>query len=239
MRDVRMETGVAARAAGSALVSIGQTRVICAVTLQPDVPRWMKQQKVPGGWLTGEYSMLPYATGERTPREAATGRLGGRTQEIQRMIGRALRAAVDLSLLEGKTLWVDCDVLQADGGTRTAAVTGGWVALRLAVNRLLAENALSADPVREGVAAVSVGLFGGMARLDLCHAEDAAAEVDMNVVMTASGRFVELQGAAERGAFGPGELDRMLSLAGSGIERLIRAQRQAVDAAGAGSSAGA
>lgn len=223
-----MKVGVAPNAAGSVLISIGNTQVICAVTIQPEAPRWMKQQKLPGGWLTGEYSLLPYATGERSQREATSGKLGGRTQEIQRLIGRSLRSALDLTAIGSRTLWVDCDVVQADGGTRTAAITGGWVALRLALNRLLADGLLQKDPMRECVAAVSVGLVGTEACLDLCYAEDSAAEVDMNVVMTASGRYIELQGTAERGAFSPEDLQRMLALSRSGIEDLVREQQAAV-----------
>lgn len=227
LRPVRIEPGVAPHAAGSVRIAIGNTQVICAVTVQDEVPRWMKAQKVPGGWLTGEYSLLPYATDSRTPREATSGKLGGRTQEIQRLIGRTLRSAVDLAALGPRTVWVDCDVLQADGGTRTAAITGGWVALRLALNRLLATGALAADPMREEVAAVSVGMVDGVPCLDLCYAEDSRAAVDMNVVMTASGRYIELQGCAERGTFSPDELQAMLSLARAGLERLVVAQRTA------------
>jgi ribonuclease PH len=223
-----MEVGVAPHATGSVLVSIGNTKVICAVTVQSEVPRWMKAQKVPGGWLTGEYSLLPYATDSRTPREATTGKLGGRTQEIQRLIGRTLRSAVDLKALGTRTVWVDCDVLQADGGTRTAAITGGWVALRLAINRLLAEGGLSKDPIQEDVAAISVGMVDGVPCLDLCYAEDSSATVDMNVVMTASGRYIELQGSAERGPFTPEELQSMLTLARAGIENLIGVQQAAL-----------
>lgn len=228
LREVRLEVGVAPHAAGSVLVAIGSTQVICAVTVQPEVPRWMKQQKVFGGWLTGEYSLLPYATGSRTPREASSGKIGGRTQEIQRLIGRALRSAVDLTALGSRTLWVDCDVLQADGGTRTAAITGGWVALRLAINRLLADGSLKTDPIREDVAAISVGMVGSVPCLDLCYEEDSSAAVDMNVVMTASGRYIELQGCAERGQFSPDDLQAMLGLARSGIECLVRSQKAAI-----------
>lgn len=231
LRPVRMEPGVAPHAAGSVRIAIGNTQVICAVTIQDEVPRWMKAQKVPGGWLTGEYSLLPYATDRRTPREASSGKLGGRTQEIQRLIGRTLRSAVDLGALGARTVWVDCDVLQADGGTRTAAITGGWVALRLALNRLISSGALAADPMREEVAAVSVGMVDGMPCLDLCYAEDSRAAVDMNVVMTASGKYIELQGCAERGTFSPEELQTMLSLARSGLDHLVEAQRSVVASA--------
>lgn len=235
LRNIRLDAGVAPHAAGSVRITMGGTQVICAVTVQDEIPRWMKKQNIAGGWLTAEYSLLPYATGERTPREAASGKLGGRTQEIQRLIGRALRAAVDLSRVDGLTLWVDCDVLQADGGTRTAAITGGWVALRLALNRLLAEKRIREDPMREGIAAVSVGKFGSEACLDLSYQEDSVADVDMNVIMTASGRYIEIQGAAERGFFSPEDLARMLDLARSGISALVRIQSEALDHAGSAS----
>lgn len=231
IRPVRMEPGVAPHAAGSVRIALGNTQVICAVTIQEEVPRWMKAQKVPGGWLTGEYSLLPYATDSRTPREASSGKLGGRTQEIQRLIGRTLRSAVDLGALGQRTVWVDCDVLQADGGTRTAAITGGWVALRLALNRLMASGGLKTDPMREQVAAISVGMVNGVPCLDLCYAEDSRAAVDMNVVMTASGKYIELQGCAERGTFSPEELQAMLSLARSGMDRLVEAQLAAIPSA--------
>lgn len=224
LREVRFEPGIAPACAGSVLVSMGQTRVICAAAVEPMVPRWMQRQKVEGGWLTAEYSMLPYSTEERSRRENS-GRLSGRTQEIQRLIGRSLRAVVDLKKLGSRTITVDCDVLQADGGTRTASVTGGFVALRLAVDALLREALIIEDPIREEVAAISVGMVGGEALLDLCYVEDVAADVDMNVVMTASGRFVELQGTAEGTPFDRSQMDALVGLAESGIRDLIDLQR--------------
>jgi len=182
----------------------------------------MKAGKQPGGWLTAEYSMLPYSSGERIRRESSTGKPSGRTQEIQRLIGRSLRAVVDLEKLGPRTLWVDCDVLQADGGTRTASVTGAFMALRIAVDKMRRDGRLKEDPIREAVAAVSVGIVGGTAMLDLCYAEDAAAEVDLNLVMTASGRFVELQGTAEESPFSAAQLEAMLRLGRSGIKQLLR-----------------
>ena len=190
----------------------------------------MRVQKKGGGWLTAEYSMLPYATKERTSRESTLGKVGGRTQEIQRLIGRALRAVVDLDKLGPRTLWVDCDVIQADGGTRTAAITGAFVALRLAITRLMKDGILDEDPMVEAVAAVSVGVVGGQAVLDLCYAEDVAADVDMNVVMTASGRFVEVQGTAEEQPFSKAEMQTMLTLAEKGVLELLALQQSAVKA---------
>ncbi len=217
-------------ALGSVLVRMGNTRVLCGVSVEEAVPRWMRVQKKGGGWLTAEYSMLPYATKERTSRESTLGKVGGRTQEIQRLIGRALRAVVDLDKLGPRTLWVDCDVIQADGGTRTAAITGAFAALRLAVTRLMKDGLLAEDPIVEAVAAVSVGVVGGRTVLDLCYAEDVAADVDMNVVMTASGRFVEVQGTAEVQPFSKAEMQEMLTLAEKGVLELLALQQSAVNA---------
>ncbi len=228
LRPVVFDVDIAPSATGSALISMGRTKVICAVSIEDDVPVWMKRQKVSGGWLTAEYSMLPYSTTERSRREAAVGKISGRTQEIQRLIGRALRAVTDLEALGPRTMWIDCDVLQADGGTRTASITGAWVAARRACDRLLRAGALTAQPMREAVAAVSVGLVGGGALLDLNYEEDAAAAVDMNVVMTASGRFVEVQGTAEEDPFSRADLDALTALAAGGIKKLIAAQRAAI-----------
>jgi len=228
LRPVTFQPDFAPAACGSVLVSIGSTRVVCGVGVEESVPRWMRAQKVGGGWLTAEYSLLPYATARRTSREATAGRVGGRTQEIQRLIGRSLRAVTDLEKLGARTLWVDCDVVQADGGTRTAAVTGAFVALRLAVSRLMKDGLLKADPVKEAVAAVSVGIVDGQPMLDLCYAEDVAAQVDMNVVMTASGKLVEIQGTAEREPFTKAQMQRMITLAERGIRDLVRAQEQAI-----------
>ncbi|MBN1268886.1 MAG: ribonuclease PH [Kiritimatiellae bacterium] len=226
LRPVELVPGVAPAAAGSVLIKAGRTQVLCAAMVDESVPRWMREQGVAGGWLTAEYSLLPYATARRTSRESTAGRVGGRTQEIQRLIGRSLRAVSDLEKLGTRTIWVDCDVVQADGGTRTAAITGAFVALRLAVNRLVADGLLQEDPLREAVAAVSVGLTGEQALLDLCYDEDVAAEVDMNVVMTASGKFVEVQGTAESRPFSRTRLQKMLALAEKGIRELLKAQER-------------
>lgn len=229
IRRVRFRKHFAPGAAGSVLVEAGKTRVICAISVEEAVPRWMREQKVSGGWLTAEYAMLPYSTEERKPRDIAKGRLDGRSQEIQRLIGRSLRAVVDLEKLGARTLWVDCDVLQADGGTRTAAITGACVALDLAVRKLRKAKLLAENPIQERIAAVSVGIVGGHALLDLCYAEDKEASVDMNVVMTASGRFIEVQGAGEEATFSQEELMAMLALARKGLADLFAAQRAALD----------
>ncbi|MCS7049942.1 MAG: ribonuclease PH, partial [Verrucomicrobiae bacterium] len=197
LRPVRIVPNFVETATGSALIEMGRTRVICAASVEETVPRWMKEQKVSGGWVTAEYSMLPYCTAPRKARELSRGYPEGRTQEIQRLIGRAMRAVVDLEKLGARTLWVDCDVLQADGGTRTAAITGGYVALALAVRKLQRDGLLAESPLKTSVAAVSVGVDAGRVLLDLCYEEDARAEVDMNVVMTGDGRLVEVQASGE------------------------------------------
>ena len=179
LREITFQNGIAPYATGSTLISWGDTRVICSVTIEDQVPRWMKMQKVTGGWITAEYSMLPYSTLSRKQRDSTRGKIDGRSMEIQRLIGRSLRAAVDLKKLGARTMWIDCDVLQADGGTRTAAITGAYVAMRLAVQKLIAEGKLKETPLVNSVAAVSVGIVSGEARCDLCYVEDAAAEVDM------------------------------------------------------------
>ncbi|MCS7282020.1 MAG: ribonuclease PH [Anaerolineae bacterium] len=207
---------------GSVLVEWGRTRVLCNVTFQEGVPRWLAGSG--HGWLTAEYALLPRSTHTRTPRENGT--VGGRTQEIRRFIGRSLRAALDLSRLGEYTLIVDCDVLQADGGTRTAAVTGSYVALVRALQRLAAAERVPPDLIRYPVAAVSVGVVGGEVRLDLCYEEDSQAEVDLNVVMTGEGRYVEVQGTAERTPFSPALLEEMLALARKGIAKIIAAQEE-------------
>jgi len=224
LRPIRFTPDLAPAAAGSVLVEFGRTRVICGASIEDGVPRWMRAQNVTGGWLTAEYSILPYATSPRNSRESSTGKVSGRTQEIQRLIGRSLRAVTNLDKLGERTIWLDCDVLEADGGTRTAALTGAWVALRRAVNKLLKDGALKEDPLREAVAAVSVGIVEGRPLLDLCYTEDLAAAVDLNVVMTESDRFVEVQGTAEENPFSREELDRMLALAARGIRKLLKAQ---------------
>jgi ribonuclease PH len=229
LRPIRFENHVAPNAAGSTLIHWGNTRVICAVTIDDTVPRWMKEQQVPGGWITAEYSMLPYSTLERKPRDISKGRLDGRSSEIQRLVGRALRASVDLVKLGPRTVWIDCDVLQADGGTRTAAITGAWVALQLALRRLVREGRLPAIPAAEHVAAVSVGIVHGTPLLDLCYTEDAAASVDMNLVMTGTGRFIELQGSGEESTFSREELDALLALGRNGIRQLLALQSAALE----------
>jgi len=231
LRPIRMDVGAAPAAAGSVMVHLGSTRVLCAAMIEEGVPRWMREQKIEGGWLTAEYSLLPYATAARTPREASAGRVGGRTMEIQRMIGRALRAVTDLRALGARTVWIDCDVVQADGGTRTAAISGAYVALALALRRERAAGRLAGRPLTDSISAVSVGRVGGRALLDLCYEEDAAAEVDINVALTGEGRFVEVQGAAERRSFSRAELDEMLDLALAGAETWRRAQAAALDVA--------
>ena len=228
IRPLRFQNHIAPYAAGSTLIEWGSTRVICGVTIEENVPRWMKEQKVEGGWLTAEYSMLPYSTLQRKQRDINKGRLDGRSSEIQRLIGRAIRAAVDLEKFGQRTICVDCDVLQADGGTRTAAITGAFVALSLAVNKLLAEKKLSANPILAGVAAVSVGIVAGKPLLDLCYTEDVAATVDMNLVMNSAGEFIELQGSGEEATFTDTQLADLLVLGKTGIRELLAAQQQAI-----------
>lgn len=196
--------------------------------MEDTVPRWMKEQNVPGGWITAEYSMLPYSTLQRKPRDITKGKIDGRSQEIQRLIGRAMRAAIDLQKLGARTVWVDCDVLQADGGTRTAAITGAYVALSLAVSKLLSEGKLKESPMRPPVAGVSVGIVENQALLDLCYVEDAAAAVDMNLVMSAAGEFIELQGTGEKSAFSESQLAALLTLGKAGIRQLLAAQQAAL-----------
>jgi ribonuclease PH len=220
LRPVSFEAGFAPHATGSVLIRYGATQVICAATIDPGVPTWMKQQGVKGGWLTAEYSMLPYATHERKGRDINKGRLDGRTVEIQRLIGRSLRAAIDLEKLGQNTLWLDCDVLQADGGTRTASITGAYVAARLAVQKLIDQGRLKESPLTDSVAAVSVGLFGGESLLDLAYVEDKDAQVDFNVVMTGQGQFVEVQGTGEESTFSQAQLDELLALAQKGLKEL-------------------
>jgi ribonuclease PH len=227
LRPVRFQNGIAPYATGSTLIEWGQTRVICGVTIEESVPRWMKEQAVTGGWITAEYSMLPYSTLQRKQRDISKGKIDGRSQEIQRLIGRAMRAAVDLERVGPRTIWIDCDVLQADGGTRTAAITGSFVALKLAIRKLMAEGKISGDPIANAVAAVSVGVVNGVALLDLCYTEDVAAAVDMNLVMTSRGEFIELQGTGEESTFTDGQLAEMLALGRGGIRELVQLQEQA------------
>jgi ribonuclease PH len=224
LRAVTFEADFAPHATGSVLVRYGATQVICAATIESGVPNWMKQQGVKGGWLTAEYSMLPYSTHERKARDINKGRLDGRTVEIQRLIGRSLRAVVDLDKLGSNTLWIDCDVLQADGGTRTASITGAYLASRLAVQKLLDQGKLKESPLSDSVAAVSAGVFGGNLLLDLAYLEDKDAEVDFNVVMTGQGRFVEVQGSGEESTFSHDQLQELVALAGKGLKELSALQ---------------
>ncbi len=228
LRPLHFQNDIAPYATGSTLVEWGNTRVICGVTVEEAVPRWMKEQNVVGGWITAEYSMLPYSTLQRKQRDISKGKIDGRSQEIQRLIGRAMRAAIDLDKLGSRTMWVDCDVLQADGGTRTAAITGAYVAMCLAVKKLQAEGKLKESPILEGVAAVSVGIVNGEPMLDLCYVEDAAAAVDLNLVMNAEGKFIELQGTGEESTFSEGQLEAMLALGKAGIRQLLAAQKAAL-----------
>ena len=207
---------------------MGNTRVICAVMIEETVPRWMKEQAVTGGWLTAEYSMLPYSTNTRKPRDITKGRLDGRSTEIQRLIGRSLRAVVDLEKLGPRTMWIDCDVLQADGGTRTAAITGASLAVAVACLKLVAEKRIASSPIRKLVAAVSAGVLGGVSVLDLNYEEDKAVTVDFNLVATEDGEFVEMQGSGEEATFSSDELAEMLALGKKGIAELIAAQRAAL-----------
>ena len=223
MRPVKFTTNYLMTAEGSALVEIGHTRVLCAASVEDGVPGFLRNSG--RGWVTAEYSMLPRATAERTPREVNKGKPSGRTHEIQRLIGRSLRAVVDPSGLGERTIVVDCDVIQADGGTRTAAITGGYVALALAVKKLLEYGSIKRNPLRDLVAATSVGVVGGEAMLDLCYEEDSSAEVDMNVVMTGGGAFVELQATAEKSAFGDDRLAALVALARQGLAELFDKQR--------------
>lgn len=229
LREIKFKNNVAPNALGSTLIEWGNTRVICAVSVEESVPRWMKEQSVPGGWITAEYSMLPYSTQQRKPRDITKGKLEGRTQEIQRLIGRALRSAVNLEKLGERTLWVDCDVLQADGGTRTASITGACVALMLAIKKLIADGKLTESPLLNPVAAVSVGIVGGKVLLDLNYNEDVAAEVDMNLVMNSVGEFIEIQGTGEESTFTDGQLAEMLMLGKEGIKQILAIQQKAKD----------
>jgi ribonuclease PH len=228
MRPLRFQNGIAPYASGSTLIEWGNTRVICGVTIEETVPRWMKEQNVTGGWITAEYSMLPYSTLQRKARDSTKGKIDGRSQEIQRLIGRAMRSAIDLEKIGSRTIWVDCDVLQADGGTRTAAITGAYVALFLAVKRLRTEGKLNDNPLLHGVAAVSVGLVDGKPLLDLCYTEDVAASVDFNLVMNSAGEFIELQGTGEEATFSETQLNELLTVGKAGIRELLNAQQSAL-----------
>jgi len=226
LRSVRFERGVARYAEGSCLVRFGDTHVLCAASLEDKPPPWLRGQG--RGWVTAEYAMLPRATSTRTKRESATGKLSGRTQEIQRLIGRSLRAVVDLPRLGERQITIDCDVLQADGGTRTASITGAWIALRDCVQWMVQRSILRESPLKDHVAAVSCGIVAGDAVIDLDYAEDSTAETDANFVMTGSGGLVEVQGSAEGSPFSEAELLRMMALARAGIGQLVGLQKAAI-----------
>lgn len=229
LRPVKITTGFIRHIPGSLLIEVGETRVICTATVEDQVPPFLRDTN--RGWVTAEYGMLPGSGNTRIPREAVRGRVGGRTHEIQRLIGRSLRAVTNLELLGARTVWLDCDVIQADGGTRTASITGAYVALVLALRRLRADGRIAVDPLTGSVAAVSAGVVDGRCVLDLCYEEDARAEVDMNFVMTGKGRFVEVQGTAESKPFTKNQLDRLADMASNGIQQLTAMQRQALPAA--------
>ncbi len=226
MRPVRIETGYLLTAEGSAMIEVGNTRVLCAATVEETVPSFLRGTGK--GWVTAEYSMLPRATATRSPREITKGRPSGRTMEIQRLVGRSLRSIVDLSLLGERTIIIDCDVIQADGGTRTASITGAYVAMSLAINKLVCFGVLKKNPILDSVAATSVGVVDGETLLDLNYDEDSRAEVDMNLVMTGAGKFVELQATAEQVPFDDDRLASLLALGRKGIAELIQVQRQAL-----------
>lgn len=228
LRNIKFQNHIAPYATGSTLIEWGNTRVICGVTVEETVPRWMKEQNVTGGWITAEYSMLPYSTLTRKARDISKGKIDGRSQEIQRLIGRAIRAAVDLEKLGSRTLWVDCDVLQADGGTRTAGITGAFVALQLAMRKLIEDKKLTESPVLSSVAAVSVGVVSNQVLLDLCYSEDVMAAVDMNLVMNSRGEFIEVQGSGEESTFTETQMSQMITFGKHGITRLMELQNAAL-----------
>ena len=228
LRPISFHPNVAPNATGSVLVCFGETRVICSATIEDGVPGWMRYQKVTGGWLTAEYSMLPYSTHERKQRDISRGKLDGRSSEIQRLIGRALRAVVDLQKIGQRTLWIDCDVLQADGGTRTASITGACVAVAIAFNRMMADGKIRDFPLKKLVAAVSAGVYEGTPVLDLNYVEDKAASVDFNIVMTEALEFVEVQGAGEEAVFTKDQMDAMLDLSSQGISEIFSLQKMAI-----------
>ena len=226
MRPVQITTGCLMTAEGSALIKVGNTHVLCAATVEDTVPPFLRNSGK--GWVTAEYSMLPRATAKRTPREVTKGRPSGRTHEIQRLIGRSMRSAVDTAALGERTVIIDCDVIQADGGTRTASITGAFVAMAMALRQLRQYGVIKHDPLREFVAATSVGLLAGVPMLDLCYEEDSQADVDMNVVMTGGGKFVEVQATAEHEPFDDAQMARMMDLARTGIAELIVKQQEII-----------
>jgi len=227
LRPVNIKTGVNIHAEGSVLIKMGKTEVICTASVEDRVPRFLKGEN--SGWVTAEYSMLPRATSTRSQRESSKGKQGGRTMEIQRLIGRALRSVVDMKALGERSIWIDCDVIQADGGTRTASITGGFVAMYLAMQKLQKDGYLESIPVTDYLAAISVGIVSGKPLLDLDYEEDYSAGTDMNIVMTGKGKFVELQGTAEEEPFETEELDRLIILARKGIRELVAEQRKVLD----------
>ncbi len=228
LREIKFQPGIAPHALGSVLVSFGNTQVICGVTIEESVPRWMQFGDSKSGWLTAEYNMLPYSTLDRKARDISKGKLDGRSTEIQRLIGRALRAVVDLEVLGQRTVWVDCDVLQADGGTRTASITGATVALEMAFQSLIQQGKLEKSPLKQFMAAVSAGVFEGECCLDLNYHEDKDASVDFNYVMTESLEFVEIQGTGEEATFTEAQMLRLLELSKKGIRELVEMQKQAL-----------
>jgi len=229
LRPVTFHTGFIRQAEGSVLIEVGATRVICTATVEESVPQFLRDTG--RGWVTAEYGMLPGSSTTRIPRESVRGRIGGRTHEIQRLIGRSLRAVTDLAALGSRTIWIDCDVIEADGGTRTASITGSYVALALAIHRLQERGLLAATPLRDTVAAVSVGIVGGEVLVDLCYAEDSTADVDMNLVMTGSAQFVEVQGTAEAHPFSPQQLAQLTAVGAKAIVELGLLQRAALTTA--------
>lgn len=231
LRDVKITRNYTKHAEGSVLVEFGDTKVICTASVEENIPRFLKGSG--RGWVTAEYGMLPRSTGSRMDREAARGKQSGRTQEIQRLIGRSLRAAIDMNLLGENTIKIDCDVIQADGGTRTASITGGCVALADAINAMLERGIIKSSPLKQMIASVSVGIYKGEPVLDLDYPEDSSADTDMNVVMTEAGKFIEVQGTAEDGAYSFDELQAMIRLAEKGISELVDIQKQALGVSGA------
>jgi ribonuclease PH len=227
IRDVKVNRNFIGTAEGSVMISMGHTRVICTASIEDKVPLFLKDQKK--GWITAEYSMIPRATQTRSVRESSTGRISGRTHEIQRLIGRALRSVVDLSVIGERTIWIDCDVIQADGGTRTAAITGAFICLSDALKYALRNGLIDKTPLKDYLAAISVGVVNGEPRIDLCYLEDSMAEVDMNVVMTGSGKLVEIQGTAEGMPFSKTALDNLIKLAEEGINNLINMQKRLIE----------
>ena len=228
LRPIQYTTGIAPHALGSVLFSFGNTQVICACTVDNKVPNWMRAQGVEGGWMTAEYSMLPYSTLDRKQRDSSRGKTDGRTIEIQRLIGRSLRAVIDLKALGPKTMWIDCDVLQADGGTRTASITGAYIAAQIAIQKLISDKVIEKNPFKDSVAAVSAGIFKDTPILDLDYLEDKDAEVDANIVMTGSGKYVEVQSSGEEATYSEDQLNALIALGRHGIDALTEIQKEAI-----------